>query len=66
MDGVVLRECLKATEPLWGDSFFFTTKFLEIHGTHFIDLRKIKAVSISEPACGFGLGAPGLGIQCKH
>ena len=42
MDGVVLRECLKATEPLWGDSFFFTTKFLEIHGTHFIDLRKIK------------------------
>ena len=29
-------------EPLRGGSLFFTTKFPEIPGTHFIDLRKMK------------------------
>ena len=34
--------CLKATEPLQGDSLLFTTKFPEIPGTHLIDLGRIK------------------------
>ena len=34
--------CLKAIEPLRGGSLLFTTKFPEISGTHFIDLRKMK------------------------
>ena len=29
-------------EPLWGSSLPFTTKFPEIPGTHFIDLRMMK------------------------
>ena len=29
-------------EPLQGSSLLFTTKFPEIPGTHFIDLRRIK------------------------
>ena len=29
-------------EPLWGGSLLFTTKFSEIPGTHFIDLRRMK------------------------
>ena len=29
-------------EPLRGGSSIFTTKFLEIPGTHFIDLRRMK------------------------
>ena len=29
-------------EPLWGGSLIFTTKFSEIPGTHFIDLRRMK------------------------
>ena len=29
-------------EPLWGGSLLFTTKFPEIPGTHFIDLRRMK------------------------
>ena len=29
-------------EPLGGGSLLFTTKFLEIAGTPFIDLRKMK------------------------
>ena len=34
--------CLKATEPLRGGSLLFTTKFLEIPGTHLINLRRMK------------------------
>ena len=34
--------CLKATEPLRRGSLFFTTKFPEIPGTHFIDLGRMK------------------------
>ena len=34
--------CLKATEPLQGGSLFFTIKFLEIPGTHLIDLGRMK------------------------
>ena len=29
-------------KPLWGGSLLFTTKFPEIPGTHFIDLRRMK------------------------
>ena len=34
--------CLKATEPLQGDSLLFTVKFLGVPGTHLIDLGKVK------------------------
>ena len=34
--------CLKATEPLRGDSLLFTTKFPAIPGTHLIDLERMK------------------------
>ena len=34
--------CLKATEPLQGDSLLFTTTFPEFPGTHFIDLGRMK------------------------
>ena len=37
--------CLKATEPLRGDSLLFTTKFPEILGRHLIDLRKYERLS---------------------
>ena len=33
--------CLKAAEPLGGDSLLFTTKFPGFSGTHLIDLRRI-------------------------
>ena len=36
MDGVQLLE------PIRGGSLLFTTKFPEIPGTHFIDLRRMK------------------------
>ena len=32
----------KATEPLRGGSLLFTTKFPEIPGIHFINLRRMK------------------------
>ena len=31
-------------EPIQGGSLFFTTKFPEIPGTHFIDLGRIKGL----------------------
>ena len=34
--------CLKATELLRGGSLLFTTKFQEVPGMHFIDLRRMK------------------------
>ena len=34
--------CLKATEPLRGDSLLFNTKFPEFPGTHWINLRRMK------------------------
>ena len=34
--------CLKATEPLRGDSLLFTTKFPGIPVTHFMDLGRMK------------------------
>ena len=37
-----LSSCLKASEPQRGDSLFFTTKFLEIPGTHLIHLGRMK------------------------
>ena len=36
--------CLKATEPLRGGSLLFTSKFPEIHGTHLIDLGRMKGL----------------------
>ena len=55
--------CLKATEQLRGDSLLSTTKFPEIPGTHFTDIRRMKgAESNLEPPRGFEPGTPGLGI----
>ena len=34
MDGV---NCLKATEPLWGDSLLFTTHFPGVPGSQYMD-----------------------------
>ena len=53
MDGV---NCLKATEPLRGDSFLFTTKFPEIPGTHLIALGRMKTKSTLKPPNGFEHG----------
>ena len=39
MDGL---NCLKATEPLQGDSLLFTTKSPGVSGTHLIDLGRMK------------------------
>ena len=36
--------CLKAAKPLRTDSYFFTTKFPEIPGTHLINLRRMKGL----------------------
>ena len=35
-------KCLKATEPLQGGWLLFSTKFSEMPGTHFINLRKME------------------------
>ena len=50
-------------EPLRGGSLHFTSKFPDIPGTHFTDLRRMKAESTLEPANGFEHGNLGLGIQ---
>ena len=39
MDGI---NCLKATEPLRGDSLLFTTQSPGFPGTHLIDLGRMK------------------------
>ena len=46
--------------PLQGGSLLLTTKFPDIHVTHFIDLRRMKGL---EPPSGFEHGTPGLVIQ---
>ena len=50
-------------QPLRGGSLLFTIQFPEIPGTHFINLRRMKAESTLEPPSGFEHGTPGLGIQ---
>ena len=45
--------CLKATEPLQGDSLLFTTKSPGVPGTHIVDFRRMKAESTLEPPSGF-------------
>ena len=43
--GALLRmrfNCLKATEPLWGDSLLFTAQSPEVHNTHLINLDGMK------------------------
>ena len=47
-------------EPLQGSSLLFITKFPEIPGTYFIDLRRMNSL---KPPSGFELGTPGLGIK---
>ena len=34
--------CLKATEPLWGDSLLFTAKSSGVPGTYFVNLGRMK------------------------
>ena len=46
-------------EPCRGGSLLFTTKFLEIPGTHFIDLGRMEPPSGSEHrTLGFGIQHP--------
>ena len=53
--------CLKATEPLWGDSLLFTTKSPGVSGTHFIDGVRMKGWVDLESPSGFKplIGNPG-------
>ena len=61
------RSTASRLELLQGGSLFFTAKFPEIPGTHFIDLERRKAESTLEPPSGFQHGTSGLGIQhLKH
>ena len=53
-------------QPLRGGSLLFTIQFPEISGTHFIDLRRMKAESTLEPPSGFEHGTTGLVIQCLN
>ena len=55
-------KCLKATEPLWGDSLLFTTKPPEISATHFFDLPRMKGWDDLGATQGFQRRTPGLGI----
>ena len=50
-------------EPLQGSSLLFTTKFPEIPGTHFIDLRRMKGWADLGTTQWFEHETPGLGIQ---
>ena len=38
----MLFSCLKAADPLLGDSLLFTIKYPEVSCTHLIDLEKMK------------------------
>ena len=51
--------CLKATEPLRGDSLLFTIKFAVVPGTQMIR----KAELTLEPPSGFEPRTSGFGIQ---
>ena len=55
--------CLKATEPLWGGSLLFTTKFPEIPGTHLINLGRVKGWVDLGATQWFWTWTSGLGIQ---
>ena len=37
-----IMDCLKATEPLRGDSLLFATRSPGVHSTHLIDLGRMK------------------------
>ena len=49
-------------EPLQGGSLLFTTKFPEIHGTHFINLRRVKGWVDLEPTQWFWTWDPWIGM----
>ena len=56
--------CLSATEPLRGNSLFFTTRSPGVPGIHFIDLGRMKGSELTlEPPSGFDAGTTELGIQ---
>ena len=48
-------------EPIRGGSLLPTTKFQETPGTHFSDLKRMKAEPTLEPHSAFELGIPLLG-----
>ena len=50
-------------QPLQGGSLLFTTKFPEIPGTHFVDLRRMKGWVDLGANQWFWTRDPGLGIQ---
>ena len=55
--------CLKATEPLWGDSLLFTAKSPEILVFFLWNSEEWNAESTLEPPSGFELITLELGIQ---
>ena len=54
--------CLKAAEPLQGDSLLFTILFPGVTGTQLIYFRRIKGLVTLEPPSDFEPGTPGLGV----
>ena len=59
--------CLKAIEPLSGNSLLFTTQFPKVYGTHLTDPRRMKGWELTlEPPSGFEPETPRLGIQCPN
>ena len=54
---------LKATEPLKGDSFIFTTQPPGVSGTYLIHLGRRKDEFTLEPPSSFEPRTSGLGIQ---
>ena len=53
--------CLKATEPLRGDSSHFTIQFPGVPGTQLIDLEGMKGWIDLEATSGFELGNMAIG-----
>ena len=55
--------CLKGTEPIGGDYYLFNFECPGAPGTHFINLKRMKAESNLELLTGSGLRSTRLGIQ---
>ena len=53
--------CLTATEALQGDSLHLSTKSSEVHGTHMINLEKLKGWVDLWPPTGYWAYAPWMG-----
>ena len=54
-----MKNCLKVTEQLRGDSLLFTTQFPGVPGTNLIDFGKMKGWLYLGAPSVFGPGTPG-------